>query len=230
VGNRRRQGRHDRKHRRYDLSGVTGSLWFATEVQVLDISAGGMKVETSAHLEVGRTYQFRLHHERQRAVLYGRVVWCTLKGSRRVDDDWIEPAYRAGVSFDLPADSEVAALHDLIDDSLVIDLDHGLEGALGHPSTATARGLEPFVVRRISLSGMLFVVRFVPEIGDVFELEIELRDEIVATRGVVTLVNIVDRASTTVEVGVKFQDMSDEELAKLRSFIEREFSEIDPGL
>ena len=45
-----------RRHKRYEVQDVRGSLLFRTQVKVRNISVSGLAIETSERLKLGRSY------------------------------------------------------------------------------------------------------------------------------------------------------------------------------
>jgi len=88
--------RHDqpRGHPRRKVDGV--SLEEPIKGLIVDVSEGGLGVESSQPLEVLRRYAFRLRTGRARPEFLGEVRWCRLE-SVGSGDGKKAPVYRAGV-------------------------------------------------------------------------------------------------------------------------------------
>jgi Tfp pilus assembly protein PilZ len=223
---RHRQGREDRRHRRFDVEGVTGNLHFADEVAVQNVSAGGMQVVTGTHLTVGRRYSFRLRHVAHAVQLVGRVVWCALRGTTKRHDGEVVPAYAAGVAFERTLTEEGQELVDFIRDSVSFQPEHRVFGRVqvAASGTATVAAELDFVARRLSLSGMLIVCDLVPQLEQVFPFEVRLGAATLNTSGRVAFVRKLPGKEHMAEIGVEFRDLGDGQQRTLARFIEQELA------
>jgi len=66
-------------------------------VRILNLSAAGLAIETDRALRVGGRYRFTLASSGSEARIDGRVLWCRLSGTRRLDNGDVRPVYRAGI-------------------------------------------------------------------------------------------------------------------------------------
>lgn len=85
-----------RRHPRFRVTRVAGSVRRPLDARLLDISRGGVALEAAEPLAVGRCYTFEVRDHARRVLIEMQVRWCT--GEHRVD--WPSGAsavvYRAG--------------------------------------------------------------------------------------------------------------------------------------
>ncbi|MEE8277270.1 MAG: PilZ domain-containing protein, partial [Thermoanaerobaculia bacterium] len=103
-----------RRYPRYDVAGVAGSFVVPTAVQVVNLSLGGMALETSRYLDFGRDYRMRINDGRNSFSLTGRVVWCCLGRTVKAKGDDVLPVYRAGFQFQAISEQRLKELWDFI--------------------------------------------------------------------------------------------------------------------
>jgi hypothetical protein len=227
---RHRQGREDRRSRRFDVEGVTGKVHFSVEVSVLNVSAGGMQVATGSHLTVGRQYSFRLRRNGHAVQIQGRVAWCSLRGTSRRGDGEVAPAYLAGVAFERTLTEEGQALFELIREAISVEPEQRAFGrfrvAAGGPATAASEF--DFAVRRVSLSGMLIECDLVPQLEQVFPFQFQLGEATFGVSGRVAFVRELTDSGHRAEVGVEFLGLDEEQRQILARFVEEELSETAP--
>lgn len=225
----RRQGRRDRRHRRYDVEGVVGSLLFSVEVTILDISAGGMQVETASRLMVGRRYSFRLQREGRTLQVKGKVAWSVLTGTARLAEGEVAPVYKAGIAFERTLTEEGRELVDFIQESITVRPELRLFGRLQvtDDRPATAELGSGLAVKRLSLSGMLVESELDSRLDEVLTMEVRLGEVQIAVSGRVAYVSQGAGAGGSNQLGIEFLDLTEHQRAAISRFVEQEFSEED---
>lgn len=85
-----------RRHPRFRVTRMAGSVRRPLDARLLDISRGGVALETAEPLVVGQCYTFEVRDHARRVLIEMEARWCT--GEHRVD--WPSGAsagvYRAG--------------------------------------------------------------------------------------------------------------------------------------
>ena len=223
-----RDGRKERLYRRYEVDDVKGSLHFKQEVRVLNMSAGGMQVETGSHLAIGRRYTFRLQQASQDLQVAGMVAWCKLSGTRKVDDQQVEPTYTAGISFEQSLSTEGQALVSFLE-GVTLELHHRIFGRFPAQKTTSADidTVHEFRVERLSQSGMLISTDFLPPVEAVLSLEIRFDEEVFGSDGRVAFIRDLHDEDGQVEIGIEFMNTSAEHLEILKGFLARELADSD---
>lgn len=77
---------------------------------VLDLSLGGMAVETTCGLDIGSHHRLGLTRGSRRVQIEGVIRWCRLARTVRLADRDVMAVYRAGLMF--PCSDSLAAVFD----------------------------------------------------------------------------------------------------------------------
>ncbi len=93
VGHRR----ENRQNLRWTLKDVRVDV--PVPSKLVNMSVTGMAVESNRGLPVGGSWVFRVGTDAWTYDIPGKVCWCRLERTIRVDDD-VRPVYRTGVEFD----------------------------------------------------------------------------------------------------------------------------------
>ena len=86
----------ERRHRRDPGNGLT--LRNPVAGQVVDISAGGLGIESLRPLNLRVEYPFSLSAGAKNTRVQGEVRWCRLVGTTRLESGEPSPIYRSGVA------------------------------------------------------------------------------------------------------------------------------------
>ena len=179
-----------RRHTRYDVDDVEGTLAVSTEARILNMSLTGLAVETTSLLRLGGRYVLRLPHREGELRLDTTVEWCHLVGTRRDDHGDSVPIYQAGLDFRESLDDRARDILAFLQEHIVMDLNRRVAGRF-RPKRVIAAALSaryPFEVRRLSLSGMLIDTPYAPEVGDQIEMEVDCPSGPFQTLGAVRFV------------------------------------------
>lgn len=203
-----------RRHRRYNVEGVRGSLRLSMDATILNLSVDGMALETNSWLSVGRKYSFKLRRDRRDGILLtGEVVWCNLVRTARDERGETLPVYRAGIRFDDVLSETAREVRSFIEQNAVVRLDSTrLFGRFRIPEKGADVALEQdFEVRKISFSGMLIEADLIPDLESRFRVEIpsEPQPVSVAVR-VAHVAELESSGGTRAEIGVEFLDLTDD--------------------
>jgi len=201
---------------------VEGSFEVRVDVKVTNLSVAGMAIETRNTLIVGRSYAFRVAQGGKHIDVGGRVMWCVLDSRKRRGDEF-EPVFRAGVQFEDVHDRQTLALQKLIDSSAAFDPGAPLHGkfvaAIG--GTLAVDEQVSFVVKKLSLSGMLVDTDWAPRKNEVVPFEAVLGEFLVAGHGRVAYIERYDSddGSSRCRLGIEFTLLSDRSHARLETYI-----------
>lgn len=214
-----------RRHRRYNVEGVRGSLRLSMDATILNLSVDGMALETNSWLSVGRKYSFKLRRDGGEGILLlGEVVWCNLVRTTRDDRGETLPVYRAGIKFDDVLSETAREVRSFIEQNAVVRLDSTrLFGRFRIPEKGADVALEQdFEVRKISFSGMLIEADLVPDLESRFRVEIQSESKPVAVAVRVAHVKELDNPEgLRAEIGVEFLDLTDEARNALATLLGR---------
>lgn len=219
--------RSDPEHRRfprYEVAGLEGHLVVPIHIRVINVSLGGMALETHSYLQFGRAYTLKLGGGEESLSLTGTVAWCSLRKTTKSVDGEILPVYRAGLKFEALSGDHTRDLWDLIRSHALLELEDSVLGRFKVELPADARmgSSYDFAVRKLSLSGLLIETDFEPDLDTSFDLQIRLGPRRWATRARVASIPRVGRRSEGVltQVGLEFCRLDAGRISQLRSFID----------
>jgi len=212
-----------RRHRRFEVAGLGGRLVVPMEVRVVNLSLGGMALETNDYLQFGRRYSVNLDNGGQRATLVATVAWCRLRGTKKNPSGEVVPVYRAGLRFQVLAGERLHELWEIIRDHAVVEVDDSVFGRFApeQPKVVELDSDYRFSVRKLSLSGMLIETEFVPNLETRLPLEVSLPDSPwAALARVVSVPNLGRRSiGELTQVGVEFCGLDSDSRSALKAYI-----------
>ncbi|MDX1632046.1 MAG: PilZ domain-containing protein [Thermoanaerobaculia bacterium] len=216
--------RENRRHKRYEVQDVEGRLAYNVDAKVLNISLTGMAIETRTMLQIGGDYWLRIPQEDGSLRVKADVKWCHLVGTTKLEDGEVVPQYKAGIDFRSILEDKAREMLDFIEKNVIVELDQRLFGRfhLEEDETVDLDADAEFAVRKISLSGMLIETEFVPELDQVLDLELRTNgvEPVIEARARVAHVDREAAGADRIQVGVEFQDLSDEAREKIEHIIE----------
>jgi len=210
---------------------INCKLMFASTVDIIDVSLGGIALQTNRTLKIGTEYMLRVETKGRSISVKGGVVWSTLRGRRQPADGENAPFYAVGMSFnDLDTEKindliEFIESHKLEQDSLTLHSMSGLRSNMRYHLAANGEFMltcpEDFLVNEISLKGMLI------ETEHAFELDQELpmvilfpeKCEISFTGRIASCIPIETAEPKQVAIGIEFLNMQKENAEKLTGFL-----------
>ena len=214
---------NQRRHRRYDVEDVHGSLAYQMDAKVLNMSLTGMAMETGSMLKVGSNYRLQVPFDGEILDLPADVKWCHLVRTQVSDGGEVVPIYHAGIDFRSILDDKAREILAFIESHIIVDLEQRLFGRFKLVVDESVGLMEErdFQVRRISLSGMLIETGFSPQENELLNFEIQPDGFTIELRGRVANSKQVSSGSEgLVEIGIEFVDLKPEQRRQLESFIE----------
>jgi len=220
-----------RRYPRFPTDAVQGSFSYSVKAQVDNLSLGGFAVRTSAQLQVGRKYNFRLGEGPDSVQLEGKVMWCRLAGTEKRDTGDVVPVYSAGIAFEDILTTHAEQLHVFMEKNVILDLKQRIFGRL-KVETQDEIDLETeskFLVKQLSASGMLIITELPPKPESNVELELQLNDDVFECMGRVVYAAEVDLVEEELRyrVGIEFVQLSGDRLRVLENFIRIELARED---
>ncbi len=214
--------RDRRRHRRYDVRGVRGSLVFPLQVKVLNMSLTGLAVESREALEIGTKYDCNLHNGREAVDVNVDVQWCHLVRTERSGTTDVRPVYQVGLDFRHVLNLQARELLRFLEHNIVIDTERRIFGRfrLGLDAPVKLGARHEFLVRKLSFSGMLIETDLAPEVGTAFDIEINPDDLRLRTRGKVVHSEAM-RHKPGCRAGIQFLKMPPASRQTLTQLIER---------
>jgi hypothetical protein len=220
-----------RRYPRFPADEVEGSFSYSVRASVDNLSLGGFAVRTSAQLQVGRKYNFRLGDGPDSVQLEGEVKWCRLAGTEKLDTGDVVPVYSAGIAFEDILTTTAEQLHLFMEKNVILDLKQRIFGRLKveSPGEIDLETESKFLVKQLSASGMLIITELPPKPESIVELELQLNDHSFECMGRVVYAAEVDLVEEELRyrVGIEFVQPSREQLEILEDFIRNELERED---
>lgn len=222
-------GSGQRRHRRYEVQDVHGALLFRTQVTVRNLSVSGLALETAERLQLGRTYAIRLAGDHDAVDVSGTIRWCRLASTRPKEGGGPRAVYEAGLAFEGVFSDEAKGLLGFLEHHVVLSPHQRITGRFRadflQPAELEAR--YAFEVLKLSLSGMLVRTALEASLGDVFGLELALRDELLPLDGRVAWVQRDDavKGEVATQLGMEFVGASESARNGLARFIATELEQ-----
>jgi len=196
---------------------------FVSEVEVVNLSLGGVAIRTDRRLNIGGEYVLRLEVGDQFVEVKASVVWSVLSEIRKKGEADAAPEYSAGLRFQDVFTENLRGLMNFIDEHKIFE-EHRLGGMrfqIDAPGKALLDSPEGYKVRLISLSGMLIETERALEVDAVYPMEIAPAEKpaIRFSGRVASCLEVLDATPKHFDIGVAFVSMSPEDEARLGDFI-----------
>jgi c-di-GMP-binding flagellar brake protein YcgR len=213
-----------RRFPRYEVTGLAGRLVVPIQIRVINISLGGMALETHNYLQFGRAYTLRLGQDERGLSLTGTVAWCALRHTVRNEQGEVLPVYRAGLKFEALSGDRSRELWELIRQHALVEMEDSVLGRfkVSLPGQTRMGSSYDFAVRKLSLTGLLIETDYEPDLDSRFDLQIQLGSRRWASRARVASIPQLGRRSEGLltQIGLEFCDLEPDERSHLRSFID----------
>lgn len=202
---------------------IGGRMVFATEVQIVNISIGGVSLRADRRLNIGSEYNLGLIGGERRISVKGTVVWSSISGSRKGPQGETIPVYTAGMKFSDIMNEKVTELMSFIEGSNA-GLENRLSGlrfSIDEKGSAFLNFPEGYKVKKISLGGMLIESLVLLEADRRLNMEVVLPGEsTIKFIGRVASCNLKKkRGLEHYDIGIEFMEMSEENRLQIRDFI-----------
>jgi len=168
--------REARRFARYRLEGLRGRMVFASHVEILDLSLGGVAILADRRLDIGNEYSLTVERGRREVHLKGVVTWSAVSGLQRRPRGESVAEYAAGIQFADVLNSGARSLIELLGDarsseeqrldSLLFRITGG-QAVLAAPAT--------YRVRFVGPSGMLVDSQWPLKLDSIHSMEIVVR-------------------------------------------------------
>lgn len=213
-----------RQHKRYkvDVMEINGRMVLAKSVKILDISIGGVCLQTEKNLYVGGEYALQMEGKGKVLTIRGSIAWALLIGSSVDSRGDIIPVYKAGMKFIDVSSEKMNEIVNFIEDhkrdvDKVVDL-YSPSGrrlyvriGIEDPEKAVLNYHGGYKVKSLSLTGMLI------ESEHSMEIESKLSMEITPTENscikflgrVASCLLIKNKDIEHYDIGVEFIEMSE---------------------
>ena len=219
-----------RRFKRFTLKVLeaTGKMIFATEVDVVDISIGGISIKANRRLNIGGEYALKLEDRTRTISLKGTVVWSSLSETKVGRAGEVVPIYKAGLKFTNISVEKITELLSFIEDhkkeeiyvmgssrlNIRFHIDDEKKTLLNYPAS--------YKVKKISLGGMLVECVLPLEIESKIPMELFLHDDnIIRFVGRVASCLVLEADGQELyDIGIEFLELTDKKKDILKSFVD----------
>ena len=214
--------KENRHHKRLTVDGIQAGISI-TRAKIINISFGGMAVESNKGLKPGKECTLKLEGKGNNVIkLTGMVVWSVLSASKKIQTGEIVPIYHAGIQFRDILTSKASELTNFIKKNMSITGEERLSGLrfkMPSDNIATVDYPHKYQVKLMSHSGMLLKTDQPFKPDNKMPMEITLPDG--------NAVKFTGRVASCLkagkqdhfDVGVEFLDMSEKDRKRLHDFI-----------
>jgi hypothetical protein len=217
----------ERKHKRFtvDIMNITGRMTLSGMVKVLGITLHGISLKADMRLNIGSEYNLKLQDNEKVIALKGVVESSSLSGTVKDTMGNIVPLYTADIVFrSLSNDMEPDLVHFIEGykreearklSALRITIDAPEHAILAIPEP------DKYLVKKLSLGGMLIQNRHALEIEAKLPMEISLPGRLaVKFLGRVASCQLAaDTNPKRYDIGIEFIDMLEKDREGLKEFI-----------
>jgi len=220
-----------RRHKRFTLNvtEVNARMVLATEVNVVDISIGGILLKANRRLNIGSEYALELGAKNRFISLKGAVMWSSLSESRKGTGGEVVPIFRAGMKFRNMSTERITELLNFIEEhkkeevhvtggdrlNVRFHIDDAEKAILNFPAK--------YEVKVISLGGMLIECTQDFAIGSTIPMSLSLYgDRLVRVMGRVASCRVIySDGRKKYAIGIEFLDLTDKDREILAAFTDR---------
>jgi hypothetical protein len=223
-----------RQYERYKVEAIeiSGKMVLAKSVKIIDISIGGVCLQTEKRLNVGSEYTLKMEGKGRVLTVKGFVAWALLSGSSADSVGNIIPLYTAGMKFIDASGEKMTEIVNFIEDHKK-DVDKRVDlykpsGSrlyaricIEDPEKAELNYHGSYKVKDISLGGMLIESEHLLEIESILPMEVILNEEIsIKFSGrIINFLLVKDKDIEHYEIRVEFIQMSEMDKKILAEFI-----------
>lgn len=216
-----------RKHKRYSVDNVQGTVVLKSDARVVNMSVAGMTLETNHGLRMGRPLSVTMGDSGRAMRLTGTIVRCQMVGTRVVGGGEVQPVFRAGLHLEGMLTDTAEEFLGFMRDHARIEVERRVFGRfkLYEGQSVTVESEQPFQVLTLSLSGMRVESNRAPQAGGRVELVLDLHGASVQARARVVAVESSparENEPPTQWIDLEFAPLADGERIALEEFIQRE--------
>jgi c-di-GMP-binding flagellar brake protein YcgR len=212
-------GKDQRRHKRYTVEGIRGTMLFAPDMRILNISIGGAAIETTKRLNPGSEYTLKLEDVGKTLTIKGVIAWSVIsQGSKGPRGEFV-PMYRAGIQFTNIMTENTARLIEFIEGHKKVDEARlcGLRVNIDSPHRAALDF--PYKVKKISMGGMQIETEQPLAADERFQMEVLLEeDKAIQFVGRIAHCNEVEEGRYT--TGIEFVEMAEGNKQTLIQYIQ----------
>ncbi len=212
-----------RRHPRFTVTDVNGTMTSASRVEVVNMSMSGIAIQLDRSLHIDRDYTIHVATKDTNLSLTGRVVWCTLSGiQKRTRGDDL-PLYSAGLKFTDAMSPKQIQLLQFLDDHWEGGEKRlgGLRFRIEAPGSVFLEVPQRYTVRLISMTGALIQMDRELAVNEKYPMEIRLSaGQAIRFAGrVASCAENKARSPVLYDIGISFEEMIVADEQRLRRFL-----------
>lgn len=222
-----------RRFRRFsvDILGINGKMVFANEVEIIDISIGGVSLKVDRRLNIDSEYVLKLGNTDQSISVKGSVVWSKITGTKKGSRNDVIPIYSAGMRFSDAVEDKAEAIARFIERVALCRQEeaqklNGLRLSMRFPTREPEKAVldmsQNYLVKKLSQGGMLIQSGYSFGIGGMFPMEIFLPGgrQIGFIGRIASCFEVSGTdPSRRYDVGIEFSEMKKDDSSALKEFI-----------
>jgi hypothetical protein len=208
-----------RGSRRFSVEGLEGRMAMATQVEIVNISLGGISIKVDRRLTVGSLCTLKLQQGKELLAIRGIVVWSALTGFRKAGVDSF-PEYSVGLRFTDVLSEQGKSLAKLLDQNKAFKEQRlsGLRIEIKAKGRALIDQPQTFQVKLLGVNGMLIENSKELEIAKTYPMEIVLDGTPIRFKGKVS--SQFEVSPRLHEIGIEFDEISAGDKALLKSMLQ----------
>ncbi len=220
------ENREHRKYNRYAVKNMGGKILYSTDLKFINISMDGAAIETTQRLIIGRVYSLNLKFGDNNVTMKGRVAWSNLSYSRIQKSGDVSPVYKTGIQFQNILNESSMNLIKFIESHKVEGVEKrvlGIRFKINQPSDAIIDMPVDYLIKKLSLSGMLIETNHPFDIDSHHDMFIDLEQQKLSVVGrVVNCVEIKHDESVRFDVGIEFINITEHDRTSIKKLLEQE--------
>jgi Tfp pilus assembly protein PilZ len=225
----------ERQHKRYkvDVLKISGKMVLAKHVKILNISIGGLALRTDKKLSVGGQYLLTINGQSTTFTVKGKIAWSFLTKTKKDNLGNVIPIYTAGMQFINLTDAKIREISSFIE-AHCKEEEEKVEAykktgkrlyvrfSSVEKDKATVFFDEKYIIKNLSLGGMLIESKHALEVDKKIQMEIFLMgdEHINLTGRVASSIGIAGEEPELYDIGIEFVDMSKDNIKKLNTIIQ----------
>jgi c-di-GMP-binding flagellar brake protein YcgR len=219
-----------RRFKRFTLKvlEIHGRMIAATEVKVVDIGIGGIKLRANRRLNIGNEYALKLEAVDKTLSLKGVVVWSSLSDHIEGSHGEVVPIYTAGLKFTNISTDKITQLLDFIEEHKKEEI-YAMGGSrlnvrfhINDPEKAILNYPASYKVKKISLGGMLIECVQALEVESRIPMELSLQDDnpLKFVGRIATCQVIEEGDPKQYDIGIEFSGLTKKDNEMISTFVE----------
>jgi len=223
-----------RRYKRYkaNLIGINGRIILAKFVKILDISIGGLSLQTEKRLNIGNEYTLKIDSKEKVFTVKGIAVWSVLNNKIKDSKGNIVPIYTAGIKFTNVSGEKINEIADFMR-TYKRDIDHKVNvfSSSGRrlyirihfttPEKAVLNYQEAYRVKILSLGGMLIESSHSLEVESTLPMELIFPEDksIIFQGRVASCLQEKGKDLVHYDIGIDFVNMTEKDKEILHKII-----------